>query len=71
MRGRVTKAQDEWLCALTFAGANAQVWRPVDLFRGHIARELAAISGLGEPRLRRAREGGFLWPGQRRKRGPA
>ena len=31
--------------------------------------ELAAIAGLGEPRLRRAREARFFWPGQRRKRG--
>ena len=69
MRGRVTKAQDEWLFALTFAGADAQVWRPVDLLSGHIARELAAISGLGEPRLRRAREGDFSGPVSEGKRG--
>jgi hypothetical protein len=30
--------------------------------RGRIARKLAAISGLGEPRLRRAREGDFSGP---------
>ena len=71
MRGRVTKAQDEWLCALTFAGADAQVWRPVDLLSGHIARELAAIAGLGEPRLTRAREADFLGPVSEGKRGPA
>ena len=33
-----------------------------DLLAGRIARKLAAIAGLGEPRLRRAREGDFSGP---------
>ena len=62
MRGRITRAQDEWLFALTDAGQNADVWRPDALLSGRVARELAAIAGLGEPRLRRAREGDFGGP---------
>jgi hypothetical protein len=41
-----TRAQDEWLSALTEAGQDADVWEPADLLSGRIARELAAISGL-------------------------
>lgn len=42
-----TRAQREWLEALTVAGEDADVWRPLDLFSGRIGRELAAISRLG------------------------
>jgi len=46
-KGRLTKAQQEWLNALSSAGANAGVWRPNALLSGQIARELAAIAGIG------------------------
>jgi hypothetical protein len=55
-RGRVTVAQETWLRTLVLAGADACCWRPDDLLTGRIARRLAAISGLGKPRLTRARE---------------
>jgi hypothetical protein len=55
-RGQVTVAQETWLRALVLAGADACCWRPDDLLTGRIARRLAAVSGLGKPRLTRARE---------------
>lgn len=45
-RGKVTPEQQEWLRALAFAGADADVWRPEDLLSGRIAHELAALAGL-------------------------
>ena len=42
-----TKAQQEWLDALTNAGGDAGVWRPSALLSGQIARELAALAGIG------------------------
>lgn len=45
-RGKVTAEQQQWLDALTAAGADAGVWRPADLLDGTIAAELAAISRL-------------------------
>jgi hypothetical protein len=48
-RGRVTPDQQEWLDALTAAGMNADVWRPGDLLSGRVARELAALAGIGAP----------------------
>jgi hypothetical protein len=46
VKGKVTPAQDEWLCALTDAGQDAGVWRPDSLLDGTIALELAAIAGV-------------------------
>jgi hypothetical protein len=46
-RGRVTAEQKEWLDALVLAEQDADVWRPEDLLSGRIARELAAIAGIG------------------------
>src|SRR6185437_7483375 len=43
-RGRVEPEQREWLDALASDG-DADVWRPVDLLSGRIARELTAIAG--------------------------
>jgi hypothetical protein len=43
-RGKVSAAQQEWIDALTAAGDDAAVWRPMDLLVGRIANELAAIS---------------------------
>ena len=45
-RQQPTPAQDEWLCTLTEAGADAEVWRPSQLLDGTIGHELAAIAGL-------------------------
>lgn len=45
-RGKVSRAQQEWLDALTAAGDDASVWRPMDLLTGRIARELVAVSRL-------------------------
>jgi hypothetical protein len=45
-----TKAQQAWLDALTASGADAGVWRPSDLLSGRIARELAALAGIGGAR---------------------
>jgi hypothetical protein len=47
MRGRLTREQDDWLCLLTDAGGDAGVWRPDVLLSGQVARELAAVAGLG------------------------
>lgn len=46
-RGKVTPAQQEWLDALAADGMNAAVWRPSDLLSGRVARELAALAGIG------------------------
>jgi hypothetical protein len=45
-KGKLTREQDEWLCALTDAGQDAGVWRPDSLLDGTIALELAAIAGV-------------------------
>ena len=42
-----TPAQAAWLAALRGAGQSADTWRPSDLLSGRIARELAALAGLG------------------------
>ena len=39
--------QQEWLDSLTAAGVDADIWRPSDLLSGRIARELAALAGMG------------------------
>lgn len=44
--GKPTKAQQEWLAALTEAGMDAGLWRPSCLLSGQITRELAVIAGL-------------------------
>ena len=48
-RGRVTPGQQEWLDALTADGMDAGVYRPSDLLSGRVARELAALAGIGAP----------------------
>jgi hypothetical protein len=48
--GKVTPAQQEWLDALAAAGADAGVWRPLQLLDGTIARELADLAGYGGTR---------------------
>lgn len=45
--GRLTTAQRAWLAALGDAGQDAGVWRPSDLLSGRVARELAALAGIG------------------------
>lgn len=42
--GRLTAAQQGWLDDLSAHGADAGVWRPVDLASGRIERELRALS---------------------------
>ena len=46
-KGRVTPEQQEWLDALTAAGMDADVYRPSDYLSGRVARELAALAGIG------------------------
>jgi hypothetical protein len=48
--GIVTLAQRQWIDMLDMSGADADVWRPEDLLSGRIARELAALAGLGGAR---------------------
>jgi hypothetical protein len=45
--GKPTRAQQEWLDALTAAGMDAAVYRPSDVLSGRVARELAALAGIG------------------------
>jgi hypothetical protein len=45
--GKVSRAQQECLAFLRAAGLDADVWREEDLRSGRIARELAALAGLG------------------------
>lgn len=40
--GRVSKEQREWLDALTGAGVDAGVWRPMDMIDKTVERELSA-----------------------------
>lgn len=42
-----TPAQQEWLDALSAAGLDADWWRPSDYLSGRVARELAALAGMG------------------------
>ena len=42
-----TEDQMEWLAALKASGLDVGIWRPSDLLSGRIARELAALAGLG------------------------
>jgi hypothetical protein len=42
-KGRVSPAQQRWLSVLRSAGADAGVWRPVDLQGGVVERELRAL----------------------------
>jgi hypothetical protein len=42
-----TAAQREWLDALSAAGLDADWWRPSDYLSGRVARELAALAGMG------------------------
>lgn len=44
--GKLTKAQEAWLAALTAAGQDAGVWRPDSLLSCRIARQLAALAGM-------------------------
>lgn len=46
-REKPTRAQRAWLDMLSGAGADAGVWRPLDLLDGTVARELAAVAGVG------------------------
>jgi hypothetical protein len=46
-RGRLSVTQVMWRRTLREAGADVDVWRPEDLLSGRIARELAAIAGIG------------------------
>ena len=48
--GRHTAAQLGWLFALSDAGQDAATWRPAQLLDGTIARELAALAGMGGSR---------------------
>jgi hypothetical protein len=41
--GRVEPEQQMWIDALTAAGEDVKVWRPIDLLNGTIGRELAAV----------------------------
>lgn len=45
-----TPDQQEWLDALTKAGMDAGTWRPSDLLSRRVARELAALAGIGGAR---------------------
>lgn len=40
-RGRVSPEQREWLDALTNAGINASIWRPMDYVNHTVLRELS------------------------------
>lgn len=44
-RGYLSREQQAWLCALTAAGQDADVWRPADLHNGRIPTELARLAG--------------------------
>lgn len=46
-RGRLSLAQVVWRRTLRKAGADVDVWRPEDLLSGRVARELAALAGIG------------------------
>jgi hypothetical protein len=46
-RGRLTVTQVMWRRTLREGGADVDVWRPEDLLSGRVARELAAIAGIG------------------------
>ena len=46
-KGKVSPAQEAWLEAMLAGGVDAGIWRPSDLLNGTIARELAALAGLG------------------------
>jgi hypothetical protein len=42
--GQPTGPQKQWLAALSYAGADAGIWRPADLTGGKIARELLELT---------------------------
>lgn len=46
-KGRATRAQQECMALMRAAGLNVGIRRPSDLLSGRIARELAALAGLG------------------------
>ena len=46
MRGRPSAEQTTWLNMLRSAGADAGVWRPVDLLDGTIGGQLSLIAGI-------------------------
>lgn len=46
-KGRLSIAQVMWRRALREGGADVDVWRPADLLSGRVARELAALAGIG------------------------
>ena len=48
--GKLSAAQQECLAFLRAAGLDADVWREEDLRSGRIARELAALAGIGRAR---------------------
>lgn len=41
MTGRIRPEQHQWLNALTTAGSDVAIWRPIDWLNGTIDRELA------------------------------
>ena len=54
MKGKPTKAQEKFLKALADAGQDVDIWRPIDLYSGRIARELAEVALVAVSRRRRA-----------------
>lgn len=51
-KGKVTRAQRDWLDGLARAGVDAGVWRPVDLREGRIPAELREARRMGQLRLK-------------------
>lgn len=43
-KGKTTDKQDEWLAALTAAGHDVAVWRPIDWFDGTIDQQLIEVN---------------------------
>lgn len=42
-KGRTSREQERWLCALSEAGENAAIWRPTDWALGTIQQQMEAI----------------------------